>query len=69
MVCISLGNIWDILIHVLQVNLTWQLILLGLEDHQHINITVSLVCFLIYKKYLVDTKYLVDKENCNKPFF
>ena len=45
--CISLGN-------------TWQLILLGLEDHQSINVIVSLVCFLIHKKYLV------DKKNDNK---
>ena len=59
--CTRLGNIWDILNHALQVNLTWQLGLLGLEGHQNIKVIVSLVCFRIYEKYFV------DKENDNKP--
>ena len=52
--CPYLGNIWDILSDILGTDITWETIVLGSGDIGENNKVVSLLSYVIYKKYLLD---------------
>ena len=64
--CPHLLNIWDIACDIINENITWQMIVLGKDDHQHVNIFISLLCYIIYKKFLIDRN---DYHKISVPIF
>ena len=57
--CIHLSNIWENVSTIINDNITWNTIVLGNDDKQHVNLTVSLICFIIYKKFLIDRNNVI----------
>ena len=58
--CPHLDNFWDTVSCSLQENINWQTIVLGTNGQQYVNLIVSLLCFIIYKKMLLDKN---DRQN------
>ena len=52
--CKHLQQLWELIETSLDVELTYQSIILGIPDKKNANTILSLLCFLIYKKYLGD---------------
>ena len=53
--CASLEHLWNKIGTVFKVNIMWYTIITGINLRQVENKVVSLVCYIIYKKYLADT--------------
>ena len=51
--CRSIGNVWHTISNVLNINIEWKTIVVGIE-HSIFNKIISLVSYMIYKKYLID---------------
>ena len=58
--CTVIGTLWKDVSYILDTDITWDCMILGLEKQPESNTVVSLLCYLIYKKYVT------DRENINK---
>ena len=52
--CPHISNIWTLLNNVLQKDISWTHIIIGCDGETHVNKIISLISFIIYKKYLLD---------------
>ncbi len=61
--CKILTTLWQKVANVLGVNITWKNIVLGVKDERNINAIISMICYIIYKKYLADKDIQNDQIN------
>ena len=52
--CPHVSTLWQNISNVLVVNITWLTLALGIHENRNYNIVLSLLCYIIYKKYLLD---------------
>mgnify|MGYP001554014539 CR=1 FL=1 len=70
--CPILENTWLIVSNVINCQIDWKTIVMGLNDMPAANSCISIICYIIYKKYLIDkdsnsdvrtpTQFYVKKE-------
>ena len=60
--CMHLSNIWDNVSTTINDDVTWHTVVLGNDEKQYVNLIVSLLCFIIYKMFLI------DRNNANGHF-
>ncbi len=59
--CASLHDTWKVISEVTDYVLDFKMIILGVNKLPHVNRIISLLCYLIFKKYLIDK----DRNNHN----
>ena len=52
--CNHLGNIWTLIRNVLNKEISWKAVVFGINDSPSENMVISYICYIIYKKYLID---------------
>ena len=52
--CPLLDGIWTIVGNILQCDITWYQIVIGINKYEETNLIISLICFIILKKFLLD---------------
>ena len=63
--CPSLHNLWNIISETLNVQINWKAIVIGVESLPGVNFCISLINYIIYKKYLVDKDKVNENEICH----
>ena len=66
--CLPAANLWQNISRILNVNISWQDIIIGSDRDQILNLVTSLISYLIYKKFLGD-KDKANFVNNNLNFF
>jgi len=52
--CYNINLLWQTIANIFNLQVEWKHIILGLENDMIFNSIISLICYIIYKKYLVD---------------
>ena len=52
--CKTIDSVWEIIGLVLSIDITWECIILGINHQSIYNSVISLICYVIYKKYITD---------------
>ena len=52
--CKSLNDIWKLIQGIINVTIYWKTVPLGINNEPNMNSIISLICYIIYKKYLSD---------------
>ena len=66
--CSCVYNMWKIIGNALDCVFNFQIIILGKEMFTHVNRVISLICYLIFKKYLLD-KERIDNNLTPLPMY
>ena len=66
--CLPATHLWQNISGILNVNISWQDIIIGSDRDQILNRVISLISYVIYKKFLSD-KEKVNVVNDNLNFF
>ena len=52
--CLPVANLWQTISRILNVNISFQDIIIGTDKDQNLNLVISLISYVIYKKFLID---------------
>ena len=66
--CADIRNVWCTINSVTPILIDWKLIVTGSNSNKCVNKVVSLICYLIYKKYLADKDKHQNLQNSVQPF-
>ena len=60
--CNHLQNIWFIIGNILRFNINWKQIVFGVNDRAPENCCISIISYIIYKKFLVDKDKMLNQQ-------
>ena len=58
--CSHLNSLWNIISSILNIEITWELLVIGTNKNKNFNTILSLICFIVYKRYLCNK----EKPDC-----